>query len=122
MQTVTAWDTQESGAGEQSGVVMVDGIKTGNATSTATDEAGAGGRHREMHGVRERAAGRQEQEWGARGGGVRLTEWPTSPPELGERRGAATPMEWRKTLGGTAREWEGESSRYRALTPLEWPS
>ena len=69
MQTVTAWDTQESGAGEQSGVVMVDGIKTGNATSTATDEAGAGGRHREMHGVRERAAGRQEQEWGARGGG-----------------------------------------------------
>ena len=49
-------------------------------------------------------------------------KWPTSPPELGTRRGVARPPEWQKTHEGPAREWEGESSHHRASTPPEWQS
>ena len=33
---------------------------------------------------------------------------------------AARPIEWRKTPGGTTREWEEESSCRRELAPPEW--
>ena len=46
--------------------------------------------------------------------------WPTSPLEWGVERGSPRPLEWRKTLGGIAREWEGESSNQGESTPLEW--
>ena len=43
-----------------------------------------------------------------------------SPPTWGTRKGAARPPEWRKTPGGAATEWAGESIRLRAPTPPEW--
>ena len=60
MRMATAWDTHESGAGEQTGVVTAVGRKTGKATYAAADETGEGGCHGARHGVRDRAAVRQE--------------------------------------------------------------
>ena len=36
------------------------------------------------------------------------------PQEWGAVNGAVRPPEWQKTLGGIAREWEGEPSCRRA--------
>ena len=70
------------------------------------------------------AGGKNQQaslmEWEVEGGAVRSMEWQESPLEWGETEEAARPTEWRKTPGGTAREWEGKSSRRRASTPPEW--
>ena len=110
------------------GSTAAGGSKTGTATSTAIDEAGAGGRHVERTGVRERVAGRRKtqtaspQEWEARRGVARPTVWLVNPPEWGAKEESARPTEWRKTLGGTAQECKGELSCYRALAPPEWKS
>ena len=78
-------------------------------TSKAADEAGAGCRHGEKPGERERVAGRQKT------GTASHKEW-------GAVRGPARPLEWRKTLWGIAMEWEGESSLQGASTSPEWKS
>ena len=39
-----------------------------------------------------------------------------------ESEGALRPLEWRKTPGFIATEWEGVSSQQGAPTPLEWKS
>ena len=44
-----------------------------------------------------------------------------NPREWGETMGAVRPLEWRKTPGGAATEWAGESSRLRTTQPpTEW--
>ena len=58
-------------------------------------------------------------EWEAEGKAAIPIEWQPIPQELGEMEEAVRSMEWRKTLGGTASEWEGESSRRRESTPPE---
>ena len=57
MRTAMAWDTQESRAGDQLGVVTVGGSKTGKATPTGANEAGAGCRHGARIAEKERVSG-----------------------------------------------------------------
>ena len=52
IRTATAWEEQESGAGEKPWVRAAGGSKTGKATSAAANEAGEGGRHGARPGVR----------------------------------------------------------------------
>ena len=46
-------------------------------------------------------------------------EWTLIPTESGGRRGVTRPPEWRKTPGGGATEWEGESSCLRTTRSPE---
>ena len=55
-------------------------------------------------------------EWEEKGRAARPTDWQVSPTVWGDKEEAVRPTEWRKTLGGTVREWEGESSCRRAST------
>ena len=57
--TATAWDAQESGAGEQPGVVTAGGSETGKANSVEADKAGAGVPHGVRAAAEERVAGQQ---------------------------------------------------------------
>ena len=123
--TATSGGTQESGADRHLGDAMAGGGNTRKASSTAADARGAGGRHGARTAQKGRFTGQQETrlanswECGVTTEAARPPEWSTIPPEWGVRRGAARPLEWQETHGGPAREWEGESSCHRALTPPE---
>ena len=67
-QTATAWGMQESGAGEQPGVVTASRSETGKAISASANNTVAVGRHGERYRVREREAGRQENPAGESSG------------------------------------------------------
>ena len=88
---------------------MANGGNTWVFTSEAADKVGEGGRHGAIPGERERVSGRRENPAGKSSG-------------VGGREGSTRSREWRKTLGGIAREWEGESSCRGASTPPEWKS
>ena len=126
--TDTPWGTQDSGAGAIHGDARAGGGNTKKASSATADDAGARGRHgaRPVQRGKMEAGGKikaaKPQECGATTGAARTLEWPTSPLEWGTRRGSARPPEWRKTRGGPATEWAGESSRHRVPTPPEWQS
>ena len=110
MQTATAWETQESGAGGRLGDKAAGGGDTRKGTSADANKTGAGGRHGERPELRGRITGWREtllaspQECGATGGAVRPPEWTTSPWEWGTRKGAVRTPEWQKIHGGTPRE------------------
>ena len=99
------WSTQESGTELLHGEAQAGGGETGKSPSTAADKVGERG----CHGARSAQRGRQRvrQENQASDTSVvwdndraaRSPEWTTSPPELGTRRWAARPPEWRKIHG-----------------------
>ena len=123
--TATAWGTQESGAGKLHGEARASGGNTGKSPSAASGEAGARGPHgarpaqRRIHGGgRENKAGETS---GVRGDNrvCKASGVDHESPVVGDGEGAARPPEWRKTNRGPIREWAGESSHHRALTPPE---
>ena len=126
--TLTAGGSEESVIEDDPGVTVAVGGATADTTSAVADKAGAGGCHGARSKVRERVAGQRENlakessGVGGEEGGARSTDWLVNPPELGAKEGGPRPVGWRENPGGTAREWEGGSSRHRALTPPDWAS
>ena len=74
------------------------------------------GRKNTTEGEKE-AAGRGRvttpRKWGETLGAARPLECAPIPTEWSGRRGDVRPPEWRKSLGGSAMEWKGGSSRPR---------
>ena len=107
--TAMAGESEGSGAEDKPGGEAANRGAPSDATSKDADAAGAGGRHESGKMESERVAGRQEN---------------LSGESSGVRDGEGGPETSRgpKTLGGIAREWEGESSHRGALTPPELKS
>ena len=74
MQTATAWETQESGAGGRLGDKAAGGGDTRKGTSADANKTGAGGRHGERPELRGRITGWRENPAG-KSSGVRGDRW-----------------------------------------------
>ena len=100
--TATAEGSEENGADGKHRGAAAGGGDTGDATSTAADEAEAGGLHGARTAARERVADRRENPAGEPygvGGGGEGTEIPPPPEQLQTAEPTAATTAWRAGQG-----------------------